>query len=88
MGRSDYNLGKIQLIFWIPRSLQNFWKCHHGGCVLYFITLVRLVTSSRAFCSLWVHLVCLSLFTRYVYLSSEERRSVASHRAINGNGKH
>ena len=51
MGRSDYILGKIQLIFWIPISLQNFWKCHHGGCVLYFITLVRLVTSSRAFCS-------------------------------------
>ena len=57
MGRSDYSLGKIQLIYWIPRSLQNFWKCHHDGCVLYFITLVRLVTSSRAFCSLWVHLV-------------------------------
>ena len=58
MGRSDYILGKIQLIFWIPISLQNFWKCHHGGCVLYFITLVRLVTLVKRFalseCSLLV----------------------------------
>ena len=46
MGRSDYSLGKIQLIYWIPRSLQNFWKCHHDGCVLYFITPVRLVLLS------------------------------------------
>ena len=33
MGRSDYSLGMIQLIFWIPINLQNFWKRHHGGLV-------------------------------------------------------
>ena len=30
MGRSDYSLGKIQLIYWIPRSLQNY--CDNNCC--------------------------------------------------------
>ena len=33
MGRSDYSLVKIQLIFWMQINLQNSWKRHHGGPV-------------------------------------------------------
>ena len=34
MGRSDYILGKIQLIILIPINLQNILEMPHGGHVL------------------------------------------------------
>ena len=65
MGRGDYILGKMQFIFWIPINLPKFlemppwWAClvYMFGFILlsslqYFITLVRLVTWSQAFCSI------------------------------------
>ena len=44
MGRSDYSLGKIQLIFWIPINLQFFWKFHHGGqvCMCSYVGRINL----------------------------------------------
>ena len=68
--RSHFNVFLMTLTFY----LIFLWRLiYMFGFILlssvqYFISLERLVTKSRAFCSLWVHLV---LFWFYVALNSQ-----------------
>ena len=77
--RSDYILGRIQLIFWIPINLQNFWKCHHVGrlCSVVSCTLcphephytVNSKNTHKIFIQCLDVYVCLGM---YVFLSGEK----------------